>query len=57
MSDPQEDFTKAKYREALDKKRKLNSNNNVLRSGNSKVPGEQTPGISTRIFRRKSGSA
>jgi len=57
MSDPQEDFTKAKYREALDKKRKLNSNNNVLKSGNSKVPGEQTPGISTRIFRRKSGSA
>lgn len=56
MSDPREDFIKAKYREALDKKRKLN-NNNVLKSGNSKVSGEQTPGISPRIFRRKSGSA
>jgi hypothetical protein len=57
MLDPREDLTKAKYRDALDKKRKVNNSKKVSESRNSKVSGEQTPGTSPRIFRRKSGSA
>ncbi len=48
---------KAKFREALEKKKKSAGvrNNNV--AGKSKVSGEQTSGGAPKMFRRKSGSA
>ena len=48
---------KAKFREALEKKKKAGGvrNNNI--SGNSKVSGGQTSGNAPKMFRRKSGSA
>jgi len=48
---------KAKYREALEKKKKAGGvrNNNI--AGNSKVIGGQTSGNAPKMFRRKSGSA
>ena len=48
---------KAKFREALEKKKKnsgLRSNNT---SGNSKIHGDQTGAGAPKMFRRKSGSA
>lgn len=50
--------SKAKFREALEKKRKTGGirNNNI--AGNSKVSGSQVDGGGTpQVFRRKSGSA
>ena len=48
---------KAKFREALEKKKNAGGvrNNNI--SGNSKVSGGQTSGNAPKMFRRKSGSA
>jgi hypothetical protein len=48
---------KAKFREALEKKKKAGGvrNNNIV--GNSKVSGGQTSGNAPKMFRRKSGSA
>jgi hypothetical protein len=48
---------KAKFREALEKKKKNSGikNNNI--AGKSKVTGEQTSGGAPKMFRRKSGSA
>lgn len=48
---------KAKFREALEKKKKTGGvrNNNI--AGNSKVGGGQTSGNTPKMFRRKSGSA
>ena len=48
---------KAKFREALEKKKKAGGvrNNNI--AGNSKVSGGQTSGNAPKMFRRKSGSA
>jgi len=48
---------KAKFREALDKKKKSGGirNNNI--AGNSKIHGDQTDGGAPKMFRRKSGSA
>jgi len=53
-----EEDPKAKFREALERKKKKNSrikNNNI--AGKSKVTGEQTSGGAPKMFRRKSGSA
>ncbi len=48
---------KAKFREALEKKKKSGGirNNNI--AGKPKVTGEQTGGGAPKMFRRKSGSA
>lgn len=48
---------KAKFREALEKKKKGNGvrNNNI--TGNSKIQGGQAGGGAPKMFRRKSGSA
>jgi len=48
---------KAKFREALEKKKKSGGvrNNNI--AGNSKVSGGQASGNTPKMFRRKSGSA
>ncbi len=48
---------KARFREALEKKKKSGGirNNNI--AGKSKVTGEQTTGGAPQMFRRKSGSA
>lgn len=59
MSDEnkQPDDAKAKFRKALEKKKKTGGirNNNI--AGKSKVSGEQTGGSAPQMFRRKSGSA
>ena len=54
---PEEQDPKARFREALEKKKKSGGirNNNI--AGKSKVTGEQTTGTSPQMFRRKSGSA
>jgi len=48
---------KAKFREALEKKRQAKGirNNNI--SGNSKIHGDQEGSGAPKMFRRKSGSA
>jgi hypothetical protein len=48
---------KAKFREALEKKKKARGvrNNNI--SGNSKIHGDQEGSGAPKMFRRKSGSA
>ena len=48
---------KAKFREALEKKKKAGGvrNNNI--AGNSKIHGDQAGGGAPKMFRRKSGSA
>ena len=53
----EKDDPKAKFREALEKKKKAGGvrNNNI--AGKSKVTGEQTGGGAPQMFRRKSGSA
>ncbi len=53
----QPDDAKAKFREALEKKKKTGGirNNNI--AGKPKVTGEQTGGGAPKMFRRKSGSA
>ena len=53
----EKDDLKAKFREALEKKKKAGGvrNNNI--AGKSKVTGEQTGGGAPKMFRRKSGSA
>jgi hypothetical protein len=51
------DDAKAKFREALEKKKKSGGirNNNI--AGKPKVAGDQTSGNAPQMFRRKSGSA
>ena len=48
---------KAKFREALEKKKKAGGvrNNNI--AGHSKIHGDQAGGGAPKMFRRKSGSA
>ena len=52
-----ENDPKAKFREALDRKKKGGGirNNNI--AGGPKVHGDQTGGGAPKMFRRKSGSA
>ncbi len=47
---------KAKFREALQKKRSVSSPSNQPKGGKSKVRGGQSIGGTPKIFRRKSGS-
>lgn len=48
---------KAKFREALEKKKHGNSRQENRVHGGRKISGGQSGGNSPRIFRRKSGSA
>ena len=48
---------KAKFREALEKKKKSGGVRNSNTVGRSKVSGEQSGGGAPQMFRRKSGSA
>jgi len=57
MGSTENSDAKAKFQEALEKKKNRTKfvNNNF--AGNSKVSGEQTSGSTKKMFRRKSGSA
>ena len=48
---------KAKFREALEKKKSANSPQSKGASGNSKVRGGQSGAGAPKMFRRKSGSS
>jgi len=48
---------KARFREALEKKKQSGGVPNSNISGNQKVSGGQTSGNTPKMFRRKSGSA
>jgi len=56
MSATENNNTKAKFQEALEKKKNRTNIVNNRFSGNSKVSGEQTSGSTPKMFRRKSGS-
>jgi hypothetical protein len=55
--EPAEDDLKRKFREALERKRAQQADNNAQRGGpgGGKVPGAHGPAHSRRSFRRKSG--
>ena len=57
MSKADENDAKAKFRDALEKKKKSSGVRNSHTTGGSKVSGGQTGGLSPKMFRRKSGSA
>lgn len=57
MSHDNSDSDKARFMEALEKKRKGNSPRGGATSGDSKVKGGQSSGNTQKIFRRKSGSS
>ena len=52
-----EEDPKAKFREALEKKKQSGGIRNSHIAGNQKVTGGQTSGNTPKMFRRKSGSA
>ena len=56
---PKEEATdpKAKFREALEKKKQARGVRNNSISGSSKIHGDQAGGGAPKMFRRKSGSA
>jgi Family of unknown function (DUF5302) len=47
--------SKAKFLEALEKKKSANAPQNKGKSGDSKVKGDQSGGGAPKMFRRKSG--
>jgi hypothetical protein len=57
MSSSENSDAKAKFKEALEKKKNRTNISNNNTSGNSKVSGEQSSGSTKKMFRRKSGSA
>ena len=57
MADENTDDSKAKFREALEKKKSANSPQSKGASGNSKVRGGQSGAGTPKMFRRKSGSS
>ena len=63
MSDEKKEITqdsndpKARFREALDKKKQGNGIHNSNVSGGPKISGGQSGGNVPKMFRRKSGSA
>jgi hypothetical protein len=57
MSKAEENDAKAKFRDALEKKKKNSGVRNSNTTSGSKVSGGQTGGSSPKMFRRKSGSA
>ena len=56
MSGQNSDENRAKFLEALEKKRKGNSHKGDAKSRDSKVRGGQSSGSTQKMFRRKSGS-
>ena len=56
MTEQANDDTKAKFREALEKKKKGQGVNTGNKSTGSKVSGGQASGKTPKMFRRKSGS-
>jgi hypothetical protein len=57
MTEQKDDDAKAKFFEALEKKKKGQGVRNDKTRGNSKVSGGQASGNTPKLFRRKSGSA
>jgi hypothetical protein len=57
MSGQNSDENRAKFLEALEKKRKGNSHKGDAKSRDSKVRGGQSSGSTQKMFRRKSGSS
>ena len=57
MSEKSENPSKAKFLEALEKKRKTSTARNDNTSSGSKVSGGQSTANAPKMFRRKSGSA
>ena len=56
MTEQANDDAKAKFREALEKKKKGQGVNSGNKSTGSKVSGGQASGKTPKMFRRKSGS-
>ena len=57
MTEQKDDDAKAKFLEALEKKKKGRRIQNNNTTGVSKVSGGQSSGNTPKMFRRKSGSA
>jgi hypothetical protein len=57
MTEQKDDEAKAKFLEALEKKKKGQGIRNNNTTGGPKVSGGQASGNTPKIFRRKSGSA
>jgi hypothetical protein len=57
MTEQKDDDAKAKFLEALEKKKKGQGIRNNNTTGGPKVSGGQTSGNTPKMFRRKSGSA
>ena len=57
MTEPTNDDAKAKFLEALEKKKKGQGIRNNNTNGGPKVSGGQSSGNTPKMFRRKSGSA
>jgi UDP-GlcNAc:undecaprenyl-phosphate/decaprenyl-phosphate GlcNAc-1-phosphate transferase len=57
MTEQKDDDAKAKFLEALEKKKKGQGIRNNNATGGPKLNGGQSSGKSPRMFRRKSGSA
>jgi hypothetical protein len=55
MSNDGQDIGRAKFLEALEKKKRGNVPKNGSKSGDSKVKGGQSAGSTQKVFRRKSG--
>ena len=55
MSSDGRDIDRAKFLEALEKKKCGNAPKNGSKSGDSKVKGGQSAGSTQKMFRRKSG--
>jgi hypothetical protein len=56
MSNDGQEIDRAKFLEALEKKKRGNAPKNGSKSGDSKVKGGQSAGNSQKIFRRKTSS-
>jgi len=56
-TDNQSNDPKAKFREALEKKKQARGTRNNNIAGNSKIHGDQEGSGAPKMFRRKSGSA
>ena len=57
MTEQKDDDAKAKFLEALEKKKKSQGIRNTTTTGGPKVSGGQASGNTPKMFRRKSGSA
>jgi hypothetical protein len=55
MSSDGQDMDRAKFLEALEKKKRGNAPKSGSKSGDSKVKGGQSSGSTQKMFRRKSG--